>query len=132
MQSNQARTGESLQEKMVRRNIYLLRKYHQDIKNDDQPSSSSRPTQSPASFQVRIVRTRQVPVPFKSPSSEEKVTNYLNRLVDPLLPYGPMHVPQHPALNQQEQHQLQLQITTASRSQQIENDRYYLSDDKSS
>lgn len=128
-----SKQSESLQEKLVRRNAYLLRKYHQGppiIKEDDEQPSSSRRTESPASStpqQVEeqnrcFVRPRQVPVPFKSPSLEEKVTNYLNRLVDPSIPYGrlPDHQ-QHPALNQQQKELIRQQLQLQKFLQQVEN-----------
>lgn len=121
MQSIQSSTGESLQEKMVRRNAYLLRKYHNGsppISEDDQPTSS-RPS-VPQQDQRRCERLRQVPLPFRSPTSEEKVSNYLSRLVDPPMKYGRFPNHQQPAaINQQEEHIRHV----SSRNQQIENDR---------
>lgn len=130
MQSTKSFIVESLQEKLVSRNEYLLRKYHYGsphIKEEDQPSSSGRPTQSPQQQFHRGIRTRQIPVSFKSPSPEEKVTHYLNRLADPSIPYGLLSSDQQPASNQKHQvknpHQLLDMYLSASRNQEHENVR---------
>lgn len=79
---------ESLQEKLVRRKAYLSQKYHgaPDSSNDERPQPAPpAPQQVDQIIRYDFVRPRQA-IPLRSPTREERVNEYLNRLENLRIP----------------------------------------------